>query len=420
MFLETLTEHELMATLLALALLLASAFIGGRLCERLGAPKVVGEIAGGMLWGGSCLYILCPALVEGIFKSYPGEGKVLNVFYQLGLIFLMFSSGYNTEIQVNKRTRKPLMLLILGATLIPMLGGAIAAPWFQEWFIGAQNHDKAYSLVFMISIAITSIPVISKIFFDLGMMNTPFSNMVLTASTLQDLFLWIVLNLAVNLVSDQRSGLFGMLFTSALTIALFGLCLLMEHHHAHWQVKGQATSILPIAFITLLITVVALSVFKINIMYAAFIVGYLLKFVIIENREQMKNEMAAVMKVSFAFFVPIYFALVGIQLNVVHHFSLVRFLLFFGIAFALEAIGVLLMLQFSQFKQTTIVSLAVIMNTRGGPGIVLATVAYSNQIISIEYFTVLVLTVMLSSLLTGYWLRGQQERHPEAFVNLER
>ena len=126
------------------------------------------------------------------------------------------------------------------------------------------------------------------------------------------------------------------------------------------------------------------------------------------------------MEVSFAFFVPIYFALVGIQLNVLHHFSPSRFLLFFGIAFALEAVGVLIMLQLSSFKQTTIINLAVIMNTRGGPGIVLATVAYSNQIISIEYFTVLVLTVMLSSLLTGYWLRYQKEHQPDAFVHLLR
>lgn len=420
MFLETLAEKELMATLLALALLLVSAFIGGRLCEKIGAPKVVGEILGGMLWGGSCLYFFAPDMVGSIFKNYAGEGKVLNVFYQLGLIFLMFSSGYNTEIQVNKRTRKPLTLLIIGATVIPMLGGFFTAQMFTEWFMGDKGHEQAYMLVFMISIAITSIPVISKIFFDLGIMNTNFSNMVLTASTLQDLFLWIVLNLAVNMVSDQQTGLGGMLFTSAMTIALFGICLWMEHRHAYWKFNGKSESILPIAFIVLLFTVVLLSVIKINIMYSAFIVGYLMKFVLIEDLQQIKDKMAAAMDVSFAFFVPIYFALVGIQLNVLHQFSWERFLLFFAIAFVLEAIGVIIMLQLSNFKQTIIINLAVIMNTRGGPGIVLATVAYSNHIISIEYFTVLVLTVMLSSLLTGYWLRYQKEKRPESLVHLEK
>ena len=31
------------------------------------------------------------------------EGLVLNIFYQLGLIFLMFLSGYNTDIEIDKK-----------------------------------------------------------------------------------------------------------------------------------------------------------------------------------------------------------------------------------------------------------------------------------------------------------------------------
>lgn len=58
------------------------------------------------------------------------------------------------------------------------------------------------------------------------------------------------------------------------------------------------------------------------------------------------------------------------------------------------------------------------MNARGGPGIVLATVAYSAQIISVEFFTVLILTTMLSSLIAGYWLRCQQKKDDCIFVNL--
>jgi hypothetical protein len=58
------------------------------------------------------------------------------------------------------------------------------------------------------------------------------------------------------------------------------------------------------------------------------------------------------------------------------------------------------------------------MNARGGPGIVLATVAYSYEIISIEFFTVLILTTMLSSMIAGYWLRRQQKKDEAIFMNL--
>lgn len=128
--------------------------------------------------------------------------------------------------------------------------------------------------------------------------------------------------------------------------------------------------------------------------------------------------MEAVTNFSFSLFVPIYFALVGIQLNLIHHFSLGRFLLFFAIAFSLEAIGTVLMLLFTNLKRQVIINFAVTMNARGGPGIVLATVAYSYQIISIEFFTVLILTTMLSSLIAGYWLRYQQKIDNRVFMEL--
>lgn len=128
--------------------------------------------------------------------------------------------------------------------------------------------------------------------------------------------------------------------------------------------------------------------------------------------------MEAVANFSFSLFVPIYFALVGIQLNLIHNFSLGRFLLFFGIAFGLEAVGTVIMLLFTDLKKRVIVNFAVTMNARGGPGIVLATVAYSYQIISVEFFTVLILTTMLSSLIAGYWLRYQQKKDDSIFMEL--
>ena len=45
------------------------------------------------------------------------------------------------------------------------------------------------------------------------------------------------------------------------------------------------------------------------------------------------------------------------------------------------------------------------MNARGGPGIVLATTAYAANIINLEFFTVLIITTMISSAIAGYWLR---------------
>lgn len=417
MRLATLSENEIIVTLIALALLLLSAFVFGTLTEKIKGPRVVGEIIGGMIVGGSCLFLLAPKFSEAIFFGYPEEGKVLNIFYQLGLIFLMFLSGYNTDIKIDKSNVKTISLVFVGATILPMLGSIPFFNLFKEHFIGSINNEVSYSLVFAIGVAITSIPVISKIFFDMGIMNTKFSNTVLTVSTFQDLCLWILLNVATRIAQSGSIKLVEMIVIVVVTIGIFVAIAFLSRVIKEVRNQWKATTFYTLSFVILLTACGLLYMAGINIMYSAFVVGYLIK-AIFGTHEEAKTRMAFLEKISFSFFIPIYFALVGIQLNVVHDFSIVRFLLFFAIAFGLEFIGTWLLLLFSGLKMSTRLNFAITMNARGGPGIVLATVAYSYDIISLEFFTVLILTTMLSSLIAGYFLRLQQRKNSNIFNEL--
>lgn len=396
----TLSAAEIGITFLALFLLLLSAFFCGKLFEKIKAPKVVGEIVGGMIWGGSCIAFFFPEFTDFIFNSYIEEGKVLNIFYQLGLVFLMFSSGYNTSISITKKNIKQYAMLFFGATLIPMILGLFFTDIFKDNFIGTAGNKPAFVMVFIISVAITSIPVISKIFFDIGMMNTKFSNMVLTVSTIQDLCLWILLNAAISLVETGTFKLMSFLFTTMLTVVLLVLAKVIEFFVKKKNIQIKK-NVLTISFLVLFACIFLLSELNINIMYSAFIAGYIMKALLPNGSKDIDN----IKEFSFAFFIPVYFALVGIKLDVIHNFSLLRFLLFFAIAFGLEFVGTVGVMLFSKFKKKTVFSLGITMNARGGPGIVLATTAYAYNIINLEFFTVLILTTMLSSALAGYWLR---------------
>lgn len=141
MKLEILAESEIIVTFFALSLLLLSAFIFGNLFEKIKGPRVVGEIIGGMVIGGSCLFLLFPDFMKSIFFAYSEEGKVLNIFYQLGLIFLMFLSGYNTDFRVEKKNIKTIGLVFFGATILPMLFSIPFLNLFKDYFIGSSNNS---------------------------------------------------------------------------------------------------------------------------------------------------------------------------------------------------------------------------------------------------------------------------------------
>ena len=395
----TLTSGEIGVTFLALFLLLLFSFVFGKLFELIRAPKVVGEIVGGMIIGGSCIGLLFPDLFNSIFKAFVEEEKVLNIFYQLGLVFLMFSSGYTTSISLNRENAKEYCLLFFGATVIPMLCAIPFVKMFYSNFVGTVNNELAFTFVFLICAAITSIPVISKIFFDIGMMNTKFSNMVLTVSTIQDLLLWILLNMAISVVENNTFEASGFILTTLLTIGLLVVAKVIEYFIKKFNIKIEK-NVISLSFLITFILVYGLSMLNINIMYSSFIAGYLVKALVGDSAE-----IESIKSFSMNLFVPVYFALVGIQLDIINNFSLIRFIMFFIIAFGLEFVGTVIPLLFTKLRKKTILSLGITMNARGGPGIVLATTAYAYNIINIEFFTVLILTTMLSSMIAGYWLR---------------
>ncbi len=419
MKLLTLTDHEIMMTLFALGLLLLFSFIFGMLFEFFKAPKVVGEIFGGMILGGSCLYLLMPGAMDQIFFAYEAEGRVLNIFYQLGLIFLMFSSGYSTRLEINKGNSRLFSCLFVGSTVLPMLAAIPFISVFSKDFIGSADSGIAFDMVFLIGVAITSIPVISKIFFDLGMMQTRFANIVLTASTLQDLCLWIFLNTAIQIASTNEFYLLDMVAFDCMTIGLLLGVVIVSRFVRRIRFIIPEKYFLQSCFIVMFLLIGALYTLRINVMYSAFLVGYLMQSFSAHD-PSAEEKVRSIKDISFSLFVPVYFALVGVQLNVIHNISIGRFLLFFALAFILEGLGTGIVLLFTNLKRGAVLNFAVTMNARGGPGIVLATTAYSYNIINIEFFTVLILTTMLSSLIAGYWLRRQKAKDETIFCDLEK
>ncbi len=57
------------------------------------------------------------------------------------------------------------------------------------------------------------------------------------------------------------------------------------------------------------------------------------------------------------------------------------------------------------FRKRDIINLAITTNARGGPGIVLASVAFEAGIINSAFYTTLVITAIVTSQIAGSWLR---------------
>jgi Kef-type K+ transport system membrane component KefB len=105
-----------------------------------------------------------------------------------------------------------------------------------------------------------------------------------------------------------------------------------------------------------------------------------------------------------SFFVPVYFAIVGLTLNLRHAFDPVFFAWFFAFAVLIKGLSVWAGARLAGEAPKEAVDLAMAMNARGGPGIQLATVTYSAAIINERFFTALIVMSVLTSQIAGVWL----------------
>ncbi len=402
----------------ALLLLVAGANVLGQLAAWLHQPKVVGEILAGILLGPSLFGLLAPDTASHIFgdggKDQPTV--VLGFLYQLGLLLLMFVSGASVRNVLGKENRRPTAWILGLGTPLPFFLALLVAPMLPlEAFMGDAGSEPAVVLVFAIAASVTSIPVITKIFYDLGILHTRFASLMLGAAVLEDIALWGVLALATAIASATVAAAGGALAgTVTVHVVANGLYVLLamtvlppllrRTSRARWNVLATQA---PIAWIVVVFLgyVSVAAALDVTPAFAAFLAGFgIVGGMHSTEHERFRAPIDAISHVSGAVFIPIYFALVGYQLDFTKGFSplmLIAFLLGSSVV-VLLSIG--LAARLAGFRRLDIVNVAVTCNARGGPGIVLASVAFDAGIISAPFFTTLVLTAVLTSQACGTWL----------------
>lgn len=421
-----LTTNDIAHLLLALAVLLACAHGLGFLFVRFRQPRVIGEILGGLALGPTLFGAVQPELQRIVFPDTPQDATmtVLGAVYQLGLLLLMFCSGLEIRGAFRKGERRSALMITLTGTLIPFGLGLVFLAWLDITpYLGEAADPDAFLLVFAVAVAVTSIPVISRILFDLGILETPFARIVLSTAVLEDVILYVVLAVALGMVGAGQAEeatrsftLVGLLdlgehphwavaYHVMATLAFFGISLLLGPPVYRFA-EGFRFNLLrrasPVAFqLVFLMAMTGATVFLgIAPMFGAFVAG----MVASTSTREPEDTRRTIKTFSFAFFIPVYFAIVGWKLDLLHEFPVKFFLFFLLFACAAKTVSAWLGGRLAGESPRGAVNLAVAMNARGGPGIVLASVSYDAGIVSESFYAILVMLAVVTSLLAGSWL----------------
>ena len=218
------SNSDLSSILLLLLLLVGLAQLLGYLFVKLRQPKVVGEILAGVVLGPAVLGRFSSA--SSILQASHQQAQLVSFVYWLGLLLLMFLSGAETRQLFTREERREVGWLTIVGTGLPfllalLLGSRLIGPSLA----GPKGNRLSLIIVLAVGVAVTSVPVVSKIFADLKILHTRFARLVLGVAVLEDIVLWLALAIATAVAGTAVLNPRKMAYHLIATVVFFALGL---------------------------------------------------------------------------------------------------------------------------------------------------------------------------------------------------
>jgi Kef-type K+ transport system membrane component KefB len=230
-----------------------------------------------------------------------------------------------------REERREVSWLAIVGTGIPFVLGLAFGPWLIGPALAGPNGNRISLIIILaVGVAVTSVPVVSKIFADLKILHTRFARLVLGVAVLEDIVLWLALAVATALAGQHALNPRQLSYHLITTVVFFGLALtivpraIKRINKLRFNVFAKHSPV-AYALAVLMGYCVVAGALGVSLVFAAFLAGFA---VVHTKRRLFAEALDAIGKVSFAFFVPLYFSIVGLKLDLVRGFSLGMVLVF--------------------------------------------------------------------------------------------
>ncbi|HET9481371.1 MAG TPA: cation:proton antiporter [Candidatus Polarisedimenticolia bacterium] len=395
-------HHDPVApVLLGLVVILLGAKLGGEAFERIGQPAVLGELVVGVLIGN-----LDYLTGSGLFAGLQGD-PFIDIFARVGVIILLFEVGLETRLgDMLKVGSSSLVVAILGVAA-PMLLGFLVG----EWLLPESSRNA--HLFLGATLAATSVGITARVLKDMNRLQARESRIILGAAVIDDVLGLIILAVVSGIVTAGSITLFEVGRITAVSIFfLVGAILigpqfvkLFVRYIARMRVRGmKIISALSFCFgLAYMADLIGLAP-----IVGAFAAGLILEEGAFEGMGGQKP-LVELLEPFTTFFVPIFFVLMGIQVNL----STFADPNVMGLAAAIT-IAAILGKQICSLgvmeKGLDRLSVGVGMIPRGEVGLIFASIGRGLGVVDDALFTATVLMVIVTTFITPPVLKFTMSR----------
>ena len=307
--------------ILLLSIILITAKIGGEVSERyLKIPPVLGELGAGILispfllggihwFGGGAIFEL--PLSEG--DGLPVEPQLFFIA-QLAAVILLFEAGLETDRQKFMKYVRPATAVAAGGVLLPFAMGFGAT--IMLGFASLDSIQEMLPALFVGAImTATSVGITARVLADIRRLDSPEGVTVLAGAVVDDVLGIIILSVVVGIAEEGTitAGSIGLVFLKAVGfwLGLMILGSLVSRYISRvllWfkSPGGALVVALALAFVA---AGVAEIYFGLAMIIGAYTMGLAL------SGTDLKHEIENSMRTVNNFMVPIFFVVIGMQVD---------------------------------------------------------------------------------------------------------
>jgi Kef-type K+ transport system membrane component KefB len=395
------TAFDIAKVLVAIAVVIVAARLVGMLFARIHQPRVIGEIAAGIMLGPSLLGAVWPDATDWLFGDVR---PTLGVIAQLGLIFFMFLIGLEFDTGIIGGQRRTMGLIFVGSLGTPFILG-VTLGFLTHDSVFPETDRLGYSLFLGAALSITAFPVLARILVEKGLASSPVGVLALGCAAIEDVAAWLVLAIVVAIVNADGASSF--LLTFGLT-ALFAVVMLFVVRPAMaWVVRrlprgehGISAALLSVILVGVLLSAFVTEEIGIHAIFGAFAFGAILpRDSLLVGDVTLRLEDFTVL-----LFLPVFFASAGLKTELASIDS-PTIALVFGLVLAAAILGkfvpVYLAARSQGIRHDDATTLGLLMNTRGLTELVIISVGQEIGVVNEPMFAILVMMALITTVMAS-------------------
>ncbi|OJE48801.1 sodium:proton antiporter [Bacillus proteolyticus] len=365
-----------------IALILLSTKLAGDLSVRLGQPSVLGKLIVGIVIG--------PAVLGWIENS-----ELLTQLSNVGVILLMFMAGLETDLEELNANRNSSLAVALGGIILPFVGGYVSGL--------VMGMEQGNAVFLGLLLCATSVSISVQTLRDLGKMKTRESTTMLGAAVFDDILVVILLAFAMSFLGTDDVNLTMVIlkkvvfFASIILIGWKGVPAIMRWLSPLRVSESIVSAALIICF--------SFAYFG-ELLGIAGIIGAFAAGIAISQTNYKHEVEKKVEPIAYAMFVPVFFVSIGMNITFDGIGNQIWFILALTvIAVLTKLIGCGFGARMTGFDAKCSAIIGAGMVSRGEVALIIAGTGLSSGLLAQDYFTAIVIVVILTTMITPPMLK---------------